>query len=328
MIARPSHKHINVVQLEAYAAQLVDVPTETDVEQHLLDCAVCRAALAAVVADGEIAEVTPDRLGTIWTAVAARIDEPPEPAVARPARRFVKRLWDGLRQLLSFAFPATRPFPWARWAAVPIAVAATVLVIMNIDGTAPPSANPSVASAGGSEPATPSGGEASPDPAAPLVVLPGQSAVGGDAGDLASQAVIVPGAPPDARTIGSGPQIRDGRQFPRGMYIAAFLPTVPDGTEVAVKDGRLTIPAARGDLAESDAFAITEARWQQVVEGGLPADILAVGGGNYVVFSGPFQTEQEAKAECDLSALAAAHCVAAQLQSGPENQRSGLAKPV
>jgi len=325
MIARPSHRHIDMVQLEAYAAQLVDVPTETDVEQHLLECSDCRAALAAVVADGKIAEITPDRLGTIWTAVAARIDEPPRPAVAHPVRRLVRGLWDALRHILSFTIPATRPFPWVRWAAVPIAVLATAVVFMNVERTPQRSADPSVAAAGGSETAAPSGGAG---PAAPLVAVPGQSMVAGGVDGSAATAVIVPGAATVDHLAGSRPSILTAGQFRSGAYVAAYLPAMPDETRVVLANGRLTTPSAGGDVAEPDALAAVEARWQRAMDAGVAAAILAIGGGNYVVYSGPYNSAQDAQAACDHAPLAGTHCDPARPQPSLGPPRAGLPKAV
>jgi hypothetical protein len=145
MSTRPFDQHIDAMQLEAYAAQKVDMATETIIEQHLLDCAGCRTVLAKAAADGEIAQITPDRLGTIWTEVASRIDQPPTSPLL-PVRRVIKRLCDGVVQFLAFT-TATRPFPWVRWAIVPVALAAVALVIMNVVDTTAGDHEPNLAPA-------------------------------------------------------------------------------------------------------------------------------------------------------------------------------------
>jgi hypothetical protein len=138
----------------------------------------------------------------------------------------------------------------------------------------------------------------------------------------------MPGAAPVDRTAGSRPPIIEAGQFRPGAYVAAFLPAGPDGNKVVVDSGRLTVPAAGGDVAEPDALADAEARWQQAMEAGLAAAILAVGGGNYIVYSGSYYSAQDAQAACDRAALAGTYCVAVRPQPSPGPPRAGLPKAV
>jgi hypothetical protein len=301
MSTRPFDQHIDAMQLEAYAAQQVDVTTETIIEQHLLDCGECRAALADAAADGNIAQITPDRLGTIWTGVASRIDQPPTSFLLR-VRRVIKRVWNGVLQFLAFS-TAAGSIRWVRWAVVPVALAATALVVMNIVGTTTPSSQRSAAA-------------------------PADSVVGDAAHSLASNAASGGGGVGDsapytgfpsageqgqptrvaAQGLGSAPPTVRTTDFRPGQYVAAFLPDAPDGNDVAVADGVLV---AGHKSPAPDALTQAEARWQQVVALGLGAEIMVVDDGKFLVYVGPYDTEQQAQALCAHSGPAQ-RCVAAE----------------
>jgi hypothetical protein len=95
---------------------------------------------------------------------------------------------------------------------------------------------------------------------------------------------------------------------------------VPDGNDVDVVDG---VIVAGGRAATPDALANAEATWQQVVARDLSAKIMVVDDGKYIVYSGPFDTGQQAQATCALSALAQ-RCVPAQSSRTTVPQTPGL----
>ena len=289
MSTRPFDHHIDASQLAAYAAQQIDVTAEAIIEQHLLDCGECRAALAMAAADGKIPQIAPDRLGTIWTEVASRIDQPPTSLLLR-VRLVIKRLWSGFLQFLAFSTATTRPVRWVRWALVPVALAATALVIMNVVGTTTPSSQrPAAAPADSvvgdvahslaSNAASGGGGvgDAAPYTGFPMASEPRQS---------------VPAAAPG---LGFAPPTVRTSEFRPGQFVAAFLPDAPDGNDVDVADGVLV---AGRKAPAPDALTQAEARWQQVVAMGLGAEVMVVEDGKFLVYVGPYDTEQQAQALC------------------------------
>jgi hypothetical protein len=85
-------------------------------------------------------------------------------------------------------------------------------------------------------------------------------------------------------------------RFRPGAYVAVFLPAVPDGNDVEVADGLIV---SDGQVAAPDAaLAGAEVVRQLVLAGDLTAQIMAVGDGRYVAYSGPYDTEQQAQAAC------------------------------
>jgi hypothetical protein len=128
--------HLDPATAQAYAGRLVDPIMEFSIEQHLLRCARCRHLIAAAAAQGTLADVSRERLQSVWSAVAAKIDAP---TTADPrTNHYLTLLTSRLRRLLP-RFDVTPSLTRGRLqvaaAAVVVAVTGLSAVLLRSSGT-------------------------------------------------------------------------------------------------------------------------------------------------------------------------------------------------
>jgi len=78
--------HIDPTVIERYGNGLLDVAAETWVEDHLLECAQCRARVAAHAVPAGIPQLDPVRLDRVWQEVVDVVDAPHVGVVERGLR--------------------------------------------------------------------------------------------------------------------------------------------------------------------------------------------------------------------------------------------------
>jgi hypothetical protein len=86
MSAGQGSAHVDPTVIERYGNGTLDVAAETWVEDHLLDCAQCRARVAAEASPGRIPELDSVRLDRVWREVVDVVDAPRAGIVERGLR--------------------------------------------------------------------------------------------------------------------------------------------------------------------------------------------------------------------------------------------------
>jgi hypothetical protein len=87
MSARHESAHIDPTMVERYGNGMLDIAAETWIEDHLLDCALCRARVAAEASPSVIPQLDPARLERVWQGVFDVVDAPRAGIIERGLRR-------------------------------------------------------------------------------------------------------------------------------------------------------------------------------------------------------------------------------------------------